>query len=135
MKARSFTPPIYRLLLWLHPLAFRKQFGDEMLWIFDLSAGLGQRGYLLYDGVRSAVLQHAAFDPQEVRASFLCLEVRTSRLTLARVGQAIALGGGLLLFAAFLVAREMPPVSVLNQKPTCQPTAAIKSSAHLEIWR
>jgi len=39
MTARSFTRLIYRLLLWLHPLAFRKQFGDEMLWIFDLSAG------------------------------------------------------------------------------------------------
>jgi hypothetical protein len=135
MTVRSLTRLIYRLLLWLHPLTFRKQFGDEMLWIFDLSAGYGQTGYLLYDGVRSAVLQHAAFDPQEDRASFLCLEVRASHLTLARVGQAIALGGGLLLFAAFLVAREMPPASVFDQKPTCQSTAEIKPSAHLEIWR
>jgi hypothetical protein len=135
MRARSFTRLIYRLLLWLHPLAFRKQFGDQMLWIFDLSAGHGQTGHLLYDRVRSAVLQDAAFDPQEDRASFLCLEVRASHLTFARVGQAIVLGGGLLLFAASLVAREMPAASVFNQTPTCQPSAEIKPSADLEIWR
>jgi hypothetical protein len=29
----------YRLLLRLHPPAFRRQFADEMLWIFDQAAG------------------------------------------------------------------------------------------------
>lgn len=115
MTARSFMRLIYRLLLWLHPLAFRKQFGDEILWIFDRSAAHGQTAYLLYDGVRSAVLQHSPFDPQEDQASFLCLEVRASGLTLARVGQAIALGGGLLLLGAFLVARDMPPTSAFKK--------------------
>ncbi len=28
---------LYRILILLHPPAFRKQFGDEMLWIFDQS--------------------------------------------------------------------------------------------------
>src|SRR5258705_3069136 len=28
---------LYRILILLHPPAFRKQFGDEMLWIFDES--------------------------------------------------------------------------------------------------
>lgn len=26
---------LYKALLWLHPPAFRKRFGGEMLWIFD----------------------------------------------------------------------------------------------------
>jgi hypothetical protein len=26
---------VYRCLLWLHPSAFRRQFEEEMLWIFD----------------------------------------------------------------------------------------------------
>jgi hypothetical protein len=102
-----------------------------MLWIFDLSAGHGQTAYLLYDGVRSAVLQHSAFDPQEDRASFLCLEVRASHLTLARVGQAILLGGGLLLFTAFLVAREMPPASVFKN----QLANRLLKSSRRHTWR
>jgi hypothetical protein len=27
---------LYRGLLWLHPSSFEEQFGDELLWIFDL---------------------------------------------------------------------------------------------------
>ena len=33
------TRLLYRLLLCLHPPAFRRQFGGEMLWIFDETAG------------------------------------------------------------------------------------------------
>jgi hypothetical protein len=29
---------MYRGLLWLHPAAFRRQFEEEMLWIFDEAA-------------------------------------------------------------------------------------------------
>jgi len=29
---------LYRCLLGLHPAAFRRQFGEEMLWIFDEAA-------------------------------------------------------------------------------------------------
>ena len=29
---------MYRCLLWLHPAAFRRQFEEEMLWIFDEAA-------------------------------------------------------------------------------------------------
>ena len=29
---------VYHCLLWLHPAAFRRQFAEEMLWIFDEAA-------------------------------------------------------------------------------------------------
>jgi hypothetical protein len=29
---------LYRCLVWLHPVAFRRQFEEEMLWIFDEAA-------------------------------------------------------------------------------------------------
>lgn len=30
------TRALYRGLLWLHPVSFEEQFGEELLWIFDL---------------------------------------------------------------------------------------------------
>jgi hypothetical protein len=35
------TRALYRAVLRLHPPAFREQFGDEMLWIFDETSGSG----------------------------------------------------------------------------------------------
>jgi hypothetical protein len=45
---------LYRCLLWLHPPAFRRQFAEEMLWIFDES---GESGPLLLDGLVSLARQ------------------------------------------------------------------------------
>jgi len=44
----------YRCLLWLHPPAFRRQFADEMLWIFDQSPA---RAALFADGAASLARQ------------------------------------------------------------------------------
>ena len=35
------TRSLYRSLLWLHPPAFRAQFAEEMLWIYDETAAAG----------------------------------------------------------------------------------------------
>jgi hypothetical protein len=35
------TRSLYRCLLWLHPPAFRDQFAEEMLWIYDETASAG----------------------------------------------------------------------------------------------
>ncbi len=48
---------LYQTLLYLHPPAFREQFGDEMLWIFDETAGGGGTIGLLGDGAASALRQ------------------------------------------------------------------------------
>lgn len=40
---------LYRCLVRLHPPAFRLRFREEMLWIFDQSAGTWGRGSLVAD--------------------------------------------------------------------------------------
>ena len=48
----------YRAILRLHPHAFRDEFGDEMLWIFDEESRNGDASHLIFDGVRSIVIQN-----------------------------------------------------------------------------
>ena len=90
---------------------------------------------MLYDGVRSVLVQHAKFDPHEDPPAAFCLEVRRSGLTFARVSQATVLGGAILLALASILAQEMPPKSVFNQNPTCQHFDEPQPQAHLEIQR
>ena len=133
MNEQKFARLVYRALIRLHPAGFRRRFADEMLWIFDLSSREEQTAYLLYDGVRSAFVQHARLDRQEETAAAFCLEVQTSELTLARIGQATVLGGALLLALSSVIGREMPPVQVFDQTPTCQPFLELNPQPAMEI--
>lgn len=61
---RALARGAYRILLQLHPVEFRAEFGDEMLWIFDTQMQRVHRlaqpstcSYLLLDAVRSLVIQ------------------------------------------------------------------------------
>jgi hypothetical protein len=47
----------YRSLLWLHPPAFRREFADEMLWIFDRAAESQSTAALFVDAAGSLVRQ------------------------------------------------------------------------------
>lgn len=47
---------IYRLLICLHPRAFRERFGEEMLCVFDEAGRPGRRAYL-HDGCSSLARQ------------------------------------------------------------------------------
>ncbi|HYL74476.1 MAG TPA: hypothetical protein VEU96_09740 [Bryobacteraceae bacterium] len=51
------TRIVYRGLLWLHPSAFRRQFADEMLWIFDETHGTEAVTLLLSDVLISLARQ------------------------------------------------------------------------------
>jgi hypothetical protein len=133
MNVQKSARLLYRLLLRLHPAGFRNRFGEEMLWIFDLSSSAAETAYILCDGARSVFMQHAKFDPQDEPATAFCMEVRGSSLTIARVGQATVLGGAILLALASILAREMPPESVFHQQPTCQQLDEPRSQANLEI--
>jgi len=48
---------VYRCLIWLHPAAFRRQFEEEMQWIFDEAAGAWGAASLLSDASVSLVRQ------------------------------------------------------------------------------
>ena len=48
---------VYRCLLWLHPAQFRRQFEEEMLWIFDEAAGPWGAASLFSDAGVSLVRQ------------------------------------------------------------------------------
>jgi hypothetical protein len=121
MNAQNLSRLLYRLLLRLHPAAFRHRFGEEMLWIFDLASSRGQIAYLLFDGVRSVTIQRAKVDLGEEAVPPFGLEIQTSGLTLGRVGQAAALSAVILVAIASLLAREMPSALYFehNQQPTC----------------
>ena len=51
------TRIVYRALLRLHPPAFRRQFADEMLWIFDEAPGTQAVAPLLLDALFSLARQ------------------------------------------------------------------------------
>jgi hypothetical protein len=48
---------LYRVLLWLHPPAFRNEFAGEMLWIFDETAGRAAVCLLFSDALVSLARQ------------------------------------------------------------------------------
>jgi hypothetical protein len=48
---------LYRLLLFLHPPAFRREFAGEMLWIFDETTGAAARAQLFSDALLSLARQ------------------------------------------------------------------------------
>ncbi len=126
---------LYCCLLLLHPAAFRRRFGEEMLDIFDCSARGSRTAYLLLDAARSAFMQHVrpAFDPEPTTA--FRLEVRTSSLTAARVSQATALGGMLLFLLASLLAREIPPRSGFDNQPACHAADEPQAQGGMEAAR
>lgn len=72
---RAFVRTLYRLALHLHPRAFRAEFGDEMLWIFDEQSHSGETGLaqliidveLFLDAMRSALIQHLLREPSRPR--------------------------------------------------------------------
>ena len=47
----------YRCLLWLHPPMFRREFSNEMLWIYDQAARTEGAMSLFFDGVGSLTRQ------------------------------------------------------------------------------
>ena len=51
------TRALYRGLVALHPRAFRAQFTEEMLWIFDETAAAGRVGPIFADGLVSLARQ------------------------------------------------------------------------------
>lgn len=123
----------YQLILRVHPAAFRCEFAEEMLWIFDEECRQGRAGRMVLDGLLSLIRQRCAFEraPERVTAG-VGLILSDDGISAARLMQA-----GLLLSmlaAAFLlvVSPKSPfshslrwPDSDFHCTLTLQPSQAI----------
>jgi len=85
---------LYRSLLWLHPPFFRRQFGDEMLWIFDQSAASqdhstqGTRALFL-DGLASLARQwmlRSGWWKVAVALALAMVQISLGGLAMSRLG-------------------------------------------------
>lgn len=56
-------------MLRLHPVGFRAEFGDDMLWIFDEEARRGAALPLLWDALRSVAVQNIRPQAAQVEAA------------------------------------------------------------------
>ena len=137
---RAVARIAYRVILRLHPLAFREEFGEEMLWIFDeemrdeemrdeemrntahsksFSVELPMR--LLLDGFRSALLQHTARphaeQPQPESAGLTFCEIE-SAIPIVRFAQAgfVAFSCLFCLLSVAIVASMVVPKFVANER-------------------
>ncbi len=93
----------YRLILHIHPAAFRDRFAEEMLWIFDEESRNGNSTRLLIDGTISAVRQHIqGHDISEGTRSAFATGLVTSTIGPGRILQA-GLLASLLTYSFFLL--------------------------------
>lgn len=80
---------LYRCVVWLHPTSFRREFGEEMLWLFDeASENDGVLG-LFADGFASLARQWLLRSGSWKVAVALALAV--FQVTLGGLGQAVVL--------------------------------------------
>jgi hypothetical protein len=107
----------YGLVVQLHPLEFRCEFGDEMLWIFDEQMRCCRNGVdragrfvkLLLDGVSSSLVQHVFREQQPASAGamlFQCIEA-PSRLNHLAQAAFVAFSCVFPLFCAYFLAHLM----------------------------
>jgi len=61
--SQPVTRNLYRVLLRLHPAAFRREFADEMLWIFDETSVRGRTAPLFADALASLARQWVLRSP------------------------------------------------------------------------
>jgi hypothetical protein len=107
----------YQGLLRLHPYDFRAEFGDEMLWIFDEESRRGKAARLLFDGLRSTVIQNVRSREQQLEpAGPIYIEIDSS-LPSERFAQAslvtICCVLSISLFMSMVVPKVAAPISKL----------------------
>jgi hypothetical protein len=101
------TRLLYRVLIWLHPRAFRERFGEQMLCVFDEGAQSGTAPFIS-DGLVSLARQWL------VRSGAWRFAIGAGLTALIIVGFAHGGNNGLMLAAARDAAREKP-VRPLNK--------------------
>jgi hypothetical protein len=112
----------------LHPRAFRKEFGDELLWIFDEVRYQERLRRLFLDVFLSLVRQHAqAEDLVESRTGGFGLEIDSSNLTLLPLLRATVLASLIIVGFVTLAGSSQPMDFPTNSfpsprvyRPTCE---------------
>ena len=138
MTAFKSVQFLYRVLLRLHPSSFRDRFQDEMLWVFEEQARHGDLSSLLFDALRSLLVQHlnSSHYVEPGQAGFT-LEVATSSLSSIRMLQAAVGAMALTMGFALLLAQGSPiipsapwPVAARRYYPSiCEEPVVMKHPA------
>lgn len=84
---RSLLRSLYRGMIHLHPAAFRSEFGEEMLWIFDEESSSGRAFSLFLDAARSILLQRVRLHTKKTAPVAYYVEI-DSALPAQRIAQA-----------------------------------------------
>jgi hypothetical protein len=109
---RPLLRTAYLVILHLHPQAFRAEFGDEMLWIFDEESRHGAAARLIVDGVRSIVVQNARPRVQQVETVGPIYREIDSSLPAERFAQATLVALCCSLSLSLFLSMVVPRVSV-----------------------
>jgi len=123
------TRSLYRGLVWLHPRAFRSEFGDEMLWIFDESSAFGASS-LLTDGVISLLRQWLL----RTRVWTLAAATAGGILQVSLGGAVMFFHGRLNLHRATLVTSDVPATEELLHITVWALAAVLAMVAALALW-
>jgi hypothetical protein len=133
---------IYRLLLRLHPPAFRERFADEMLWLFDETLADAGLFKLYTDAAYSLVKQHAANDPVPPSAPQPFQAVHVETLGVTRIFQAGAIASLTIIGFVKMLQPPLPlpqpqkTYAVRRYVPdTCYGTSFDSRSTHLHRIR
>jgi hypothetical protein len=113
------TRVLYRWLLWLHPPAFRREFADEMLCIFE-EAAAGGAAPLFADGLISLVRQWL-------------LRSRSWKLAAAVIGGLLEITAGVLGMLAFSHGRMTAHLAAVLPKPPSTPAEALAIGSFIPI--
>ena len=103
MNCAIFFRSFYRLIVRMHPCAFRERFGDEMLWIFEEELRRDAGGRALFDGVLSLLRQRSNIerDREPVVAGFVLIDtglrIAPRRFVEAGITASLFLAGFLVL--------------------------------------
>jgi len=110
MNRLRYARHVYRLLLVLHPRAFRERFAQEMLWVFDQSALETGAQHLIADGMMSAVKQWMSDDamPRRATATGLFQIPYSPSMNARRLAQAVALSALVTLGFFKLLTQSVP---------------------------
>lgn len=108
MTFARFVRGLYRLVLRLHPPAFRERFAGEMLWIFDQSARDGDALRMMADGCVSLAKQWMSMDTVPRTDAALFGNLSTGSLSGTRITQATVVAVALTLGFFKLLTQSVP---------------------------